>query len=352
MKTLPKYLTIIGFTMTVWGAFLVPQAQSATVYAVSAYVDKQIPLATSTSNGPQGEYIRYPNDTIYKGWSGSISGTPISVPSFNRIAFFITDTNLTTGQMSGSALFFNGSNQATSCASGGTNIYVCNITATTTISDLSFVPSNVLGGWAVMGGSSLNPGVSDTGPDPAQQVTGGYAFLLCDTTCGAFVQRASLSASELLSGVSTSTVAATCDGGVATSSGLLDSIGSSIANGMCRVGVFLFVPSPGAISQWQAIGSQVVTKAPISYAVEVRDAYEAFVATSSETFPALSLNLGTTSGFLGGGNIELLSEDKVEQFAGSTALSLLRGLLASVFWLMAIAFVYRQISGLWHKQVT
>jgi len=154
-------------------------------------------------------------------------------------------------------------------------------------------------------------------------------------------------------GISTSTQASFCDAYAPyDNSSIITATLTYLPNGLCRVVGFLLIPSDASLSAFTNIATVAETKAPISWAFEVRGVYESFVATTTESFPALSLNLGTTSNFLGGGPIELLSEEKVEEFAGSTALSLFRALLATVFWLSALAFVYRQISGIWHKQVT
>lgn len=154
-------------------------------------------------------------------------------------------------------------------------------------------------------------------------------------------------------GISTTTQASFCDEYAPyDDSDIISATLTYLPNGLCRVVGFLVIPSDASLSAFTNIGTVAQSKAPISWAVEVRGVYDSFVATSSDVFPALALTLGTTSNFLGGGSIELLSEEKVEQFSGSTALSLFRALVATMFWLLAIGFVYRQISGIWHKQVT
>jgi len=260
--------------------FLVPfsfpeKVEAATVYSQSGFVDKQIPIATSTVVGTYGFYIRLPNDTIYYQYTGSIDGSPLTVPSYNRIVLFIQETNLTPTQVA-SVLFYNGSSQPTGPCTQSSFVYTCPITATTTLEDLSFLPPNVPGGWAVLGGSSLNAGVSITNVSDNYITNGGFAFLLCSTTCDtSFQQRASLDASILLSGVGTTTAAETCQDGIGTTTGILDAVGNSISNGFCRVAVFLFVPSPATIQSFGTLASSTRAKIPFSYYFDVQTVLDA-----------------------------------------------------------------------------
>jgi len=153
-------------------------------------------------------------------------------------------------------------------------------------------------------------------------------------------------------GVASSTLRQFCNDSFATTTGFWDSLTSGFSNALCNVTTFLFVPSQNSLNNLQTQLESLSAKAPISWAVEVRDVYAGYIATSTDEFPALSLELGTSTGGILPSSIELLSEDKVEQFAGSTALTLFKALLATVFWLGALSFIYRQISSVWHKQVT
>jgi len=155
-------------------------------------------------------------------------------------------------------------------------------------------------------------------------------------------------------GIATTSQQVYCNQNFSTSTGLLDSLGQSIALGFCNVSVFLFVPSPQSIDGFFSKLSSFENRAPVSWIYDVREIYTGYVATTTDNFPALTIDVGTSSlaSVLGSSDLELLSKDTIDHFLPSGVLSALKVLISIVIWLGAIGFVYRQVSGIWHKTVT
>lgn len=95
-------------------------------------------------------------------------------------------------------------------------------------------------------------------------------------------------------GIATTTQQAYCSTNFATSSGLLDSLGRSISLGFCNVGVFLFVPSSQAMSQWQTLASTSQQKIPFSYFAGFRTLFQQLTATTSSVVPTYAADLHAT----------------------------------------------------------
>jgi hypothetical protein len=154
-------------------------------------------------------------------------------------------------------------------------------------------------------------------------------------------------------GIATTSQQVWCASNFASTTGILDGIGHSISLGLCNVGVFLFVPSTASVNSFFVRLSEIQTKHPFAWAFDVRDTYSAYVATSSDALPSFSLDLGTsTAAILGSSEIELFGKDEVDMFLPASILTALKLLVSSLIWLTVIAFIYRQISGVWHRSVT
>jgi len=159
--------------------------------------------------------------------------------------------------------------------------------------------------------------------------------------------------------VASTTAQEYCETSFATSSstGWLDELGASFAKGLCVVGVSLFMPSSASLTSFSNTLDSFENRAPFAYAFDVRDIYQNYVATTSQSFPSLSLDLSSasssaTTAFLGGSSIELLSSEKIEQFAGSSVLGLFRSLIGVALWLLSLSFIYRQVSSVWSVKVS
>jgi len=152
-------------------------------------------------------------------------------------------------------------------------------------------------------------------------------------------------------GFATSSVATLCDNSFATSTGFLDSVASSISNGLCRVGAFLFVPSASVVSNFQNSWSSLTTQSfPFSWITDTRTILEGYVSTTTENFPTVTIGFGTSTEILGFSNLEVISTSTISYYLSDSIRTLIKTLLATMFYLLAIGYIYRNLQGIWNKQ--
>lgn len=149
-------------------------------------------------------------------------------------------------------------------------------------------------------------------------------------------------------GFASSTVATTCDNSFATSSGFLDSVGSSISNGLCRVASFLFVPSPSSLRQFVSLASTSQQKIPFSYFYDIVNDFSSLSASSSVNVPTYTADLhgagiGSTTPI---GNIlpslEILSTTTINRYLPSGAHDALFLLARAAIWFGVGMFFYNK----------
>jgi len=85
-------------------------------------------------------------------------------------------------------------------------------------------------------------------------------------------------------GIATTSQQVWCYGNFSTSTGFMDNIGQAIAIGVCNVGAFLFMPSTGAISQWQELATTTRNKVPFSYVQDIYATFTSLSASSTQNF--------------------------------------------------------------------
>lgn len=91
----------------------------------------------------------------------------------------------------------------------------------------------------------------------------------------------------------------------------------------------------------------LASKFPFAYFYDVAGIIGTINDEMTETnFPTLTLSMASSS--LAMGDLEFLSKDTVEMFAGSSAVALFRTLMASALWLFFAYAVYIQIKRLFH----
>lgn len=166
--------------------------------------------------------------------------------------------------------------------------------------------------------------------------------------------------SSVLAGFSTTTVATLCDSSFATSTGFLDSVGSSISNGLCRVLSFLFVPNASTLDSFGNFTGSFQTKIPFSYFYDVVNEFNSLSASSSINIPTYSIDLhsaglGSTTAI---GNflptsMDLLSSTTVNKYLPAGVHDALFTLVrAAIFWMVGFYF-YRRIRGMFEAtQIT
>jgi len=152
-------------------------------------------------------------------------------------------------------------------------------------------------------------------------------------------------------GISTTSQQAYCNANFGTSTGLLDSLGQSISLGFCNVGVFLFVPNPSALTNFNENWTNLTTQRfPFSWITHTRDILENYVATTTENFPTVTLDFGTTTEFLGFQDLEVISTTTISHYLNESTRTAIKTLLGVLFYLAAIGFIYRDLQSIWHKQ--
>lgn len=151
-------------------------------------------------------------------------------------------------------------------------------------------------------------------------------------------------------GISTSSQQVFCNSNFSTSSGLLGDLAQSISLAACNVGVFLFVPSSSALSQWQSLATTTKSKIPFSYATELYTDVSSLVATTTENIPTYvsdlhATGIGSTTPI---GNVlpsfTFLSAATIGTYLPSGIHDALFLLARSAIWLGVIFMMYRRVT--------
>lgn len=155
------------------------------------------------------------------------------------------------------------------------------------------------------------------------------------------------------SGFATSTAATFCDNSFSTTTGFIDSVGASIANGLCRVAVFLIVPPQNAIDDFNDRRDELINNSfPFSWFTDVNDILSEYTASSSVNFPSLTIAFGSSTESLGLGNVEVISTSTLSTYMPESVRQSILVLLASGFYLLAISYIYTDLRNIWGKERT
>jgi len=101
-----------------------------------------------------------------------------------------------------------------------------------------------------------------------------------------------------------------------------------------------------ALSKFFSQQGYLASKFPFAYFYDMAGIVGTLTTDDTEdSFPTLTLNLGTSSA-LSLGDMEFLSKDTIEMFAGSTMVSLFRTLMSFIIWLSFAFAVYTQVKHL------
>lgn len=151
-------------------------------------------------------------------------------------------------------------------------------------------------------------------------------------------------------GFATSTLARTCDSSFATTTGFLDTVGASISNGLCRVGSFLFVPSPDAITQFQNLASTTSSKIPFSYFYDVQAIYSGSSASTTQNFTSFSAGLSaidfsssTPMGSILPTNLTFLSSTTINHFMPVGMHDTLYNIMIFAIWFEVMYLIYHRV---------
>jgi len=340
MKKLPKLLTVFLLAVA-WGAFSIPEASAVTVY--QQFSDSSGEVETNAGCRLVGSF------TV----SQSVLISPISIQSVIRREDAFTGNNPFNWAIGTSSTDCNAPNRF--------------ITATPRSMDGSVLPTNQADVFSlatstatpVNGVLSYEPGTTyyvwaDSGiTDVFILMNLGRNFFYGYVTAGSLTP--SLPIHPDIPGYTDVGIDVTaqqtyCNANFSTSTSLLEGVGSSIALGFCNVGVFLFIPSSGALNAFSALASTTQTKIPFSYYYNVKTILESATSTSGN-FTAMSLNLGgatgvgSTSPFAGVLNqdFQLLSTSTISTYISPSTYSLLMDLARYAIWIAVMFHLYRRI---------
>lgn len=334
MKKLPKYLSLIVFSMMIWGAFSVPQANAFVYSQLFGGTDTAI---ASTSYQLVGDFVPAASNTYltnvdYAQGSFStrntanasqpvivISNTPPPTSSPNAIGYFIASTTLLGNVSTFVVLPLHAQSGFT--LNAGTQYYIYFTTS--------------LGG-------------NGTGSEIATDAFSRFYGFISESAnaSGGF----SLGATIFPGGISTSSAAIECGANFSTSTGFLDTVGQSFSLALCNVGVFLFVPSTNSLQQWQGFASTTRGKIPFSYYYDFQGILNGSSASTTDNFQGLSIDLASVyasttplAAVIIPSHIDLLSTTTVSKYVSSGMHTTLMFLASSAIWVMVLMHLYRRI---------
>jgi len=327
MKKLPKYLSFIVMTMTGWGAFLLPFANATTLYqqltdnqgginyscnagglSLASFV---APVSSNLSGGYVYLFIQGASQDV-AGFSFNVSTTASNAGSIS------TSANAPTIASTSPATSYQLSFSSGSITAGTTYYVVANCS---TSGGVVFIPSQITGtnfyGYVVDGGAEsvpVAPGIP------------GFTNI----------------------GIASSSQQIYCNSSFSTSSGFLSSIASDVANGLCNVTVFLFVPPQSSLSQFQLLASTTQSRIPFSYAYQLYTDFSGLSASSTANLPTWTLSF---VGFASSSVLGPILPDHLTFFSTSTISTYLPDStrLAMLFiermgiWVGLVFYFYRKV---------
>lgn len=152
-------------------------------------------------------------------------------------------------------------------------------------------------------------------------------------------------------GIATSSQAAYCYQNFASSTGFLDSVGLSISQGFCNVGVFLFIPSQNSLNQFTALSGTLETKMPFSWFFDVRTLLAGAEASSTGNAASLSFTFGSTTTALKPITVDALSTSTISKYYPDSVRNAALFLMAVAFYMAGLTFIYLDISKHWQNRV-
>lgn len=151
-------------------------------------------------------------------------------------------------------------------------------------------------------------------------------------------------------GISTTSQQVYCNQNFSTTTGLLDSVGQSIALGVCNVGVFLFVPSATVLQNFADTASSTKSKIPFSYYYDFAAQLDGASASTTGNFTVLSADLrgtgvGSTSAWASvlPASFAYLSSTTISTYVSPALYDLFFLLMRSAIWIAVLFHVYHRL---------
>jgi len=148
-------------------------------------------------------------------------------------------------------------------------------------------------------------------------------------------------------GLSTTTSATYCDTNLPfDDSTIIKATLTYVPNGLCRVGLFLVIPTSDSLNQFSTLASYTKNRFPFSYIASVTDTWSTLTASSTANapvyaFPLHDAGIGSTSA-LGNilPNVTVFSSSTVEQYFPSGMFQLLKTLAGIALVLTLVADIF------------
>jgi len=145
-----------------------------------------------------------------------------------------------------------------------------------------------------------------------------------------------------------------CNSQFGTSTGGIFGIGTDLANGICQVGLFLFIPSTAALGDFQQIPLTLQSKFPFAWGFAIKDLLSSLSTTTSANYPTVSYAIGTTTpGYyqnIVGSGLSIATPTTIQNLAADSVWTTIRYLIGVILWISFAYFVYRKAMGIWHVQ--
>lgn len=123
-----------------------------------------------------------------------------------------------------------------------------------------------------------------------------------------------------------------------------NAVSNTVARETCRVLRLLFIPSENTVDFTETT-DHMATKVPFAYFYEIKDDIQAMESEEGET-PSLVIDMSESALPIGGEEgIELFSQEKIEELAGSESVDTFRALMVAGIWVVFTIAVYHRAKG-------
>jgi len=140
-----------------------------------------------------------------------------------------------------------------------------------------------------------------------------------------------------------------CNASFGTTSAGIFGITTDIANGLCQVGGYLFVPTPDSLQQFTVLPSILEGHIPFSYAYDMVNSFNGLSASSTENMDSFSISdlgsFASSSPFASviPSNIDILSTTTISKFYPDPIRESMLFLASSAIWFVLIVAIYYRV---------
>jgi len=361
MKKSPKYLSLIAFAMLILGTFSVPKAFAQTIPGSFVFAQQSQIGATSTFHTPTGNLQAIYTVNLGLGYVGTSTEA------------FVTDEYNTGGT--------DQQNRAVvvSVLSYSDSAY------SSLVSTCNFFTLAQDHSWANTGYHQINP---QSGPCVLTPTLYTQIVLTFDSTLaaggGPYTHTVYGSDSPILPASATYTSNNTddslffpqfaltgngfqivptasstglllsgakefCNSQFGTSTGGIFGIGTDLANGLCQVAGYMFVPTQDSLQQFAGLPAILGTRAPFSYMYAVVSSFDGLTASTTENMESFSITglggFASSSAFASvvPSTIDILSTSTISKYYPDPIRHTMLFLASAAIWFTLILSIYHRI---------